>query len=232
MNAASSIFDFVWISPGNVVTIFGGGLGPETTAEASPDSYGDMPKELAGTRVLFDERPIPLLSVGATRIEAVAPFAVSRGGRLRVERNGIPSNTFLELVRETAPGLFARDGSGTGQALAVHRADGSLNGPQNPAAKGSILDLYATGLGRTDPPGVAGRVAAADALPAVWAPVSVIVGNRLAEVLYAGGAPGQAAGFAQVTVRIGESTPSGSHIPIQLIAGEERTTQLLTIAVE
>ncbi len=167
----------------------------------------------------------------------MAPFAAPRVfGRLRVERNGVPSNTVVPFILETQPGLFALDGSGTGQALAMHREDGSLNGPQNPAAKGSILDLYATGLGRTDPPGIAGRVAAADALPAVRAPVGVMIGNRLAEVLYAGGAAGQAAGFAQVTVRIGESTPSGSHIPIRLIAGGEELlsppVQLLTIAVE
>ena len=234
VNAASLISFLGWFAPGNVLTIFGNGLGPETTAEATPDSYGDMPKELAGTRLLLNERPIPLLSVGATRIEAVAPFAANRLARWRVERNGAPSNTVVTLVRETTPGLFALDGSGTGRALAVHRADGSLNGPQNPAAKGSILDLYATGLSHTDPPSVAGRVAAADALPAVRAPVSVIVGNRAAEVLYAGGAPGQAAGITQVTVRIGESTPSGPYIPIRLIVGDgiAIARQELTIAVE
>ena len=234
VNAASLISFLGWFAPGNVLTIFGNGLGPETTAEATPDSYGDMPKELAGTRLLLNERPIPLLSVGATRIEAVAPFAANRLARWRVERNGAPSNTVVTIVRETTPGLFALDGSGTGRALAVHRADDSLNGPQNPVAKGSILDLYATGLGHTDPPSVAGRVAAADALPAVRAPVSVIVGNRAAEVLYAGGAPGQAAGITQVTVRIGESTPSGPYIPIRLIVGDgiAIARQELTIAVE
>lgn len=221
------------VSPGEAVTIFGSGLGPETEVQASMDGRGNLPDELAGTRVLFNERPLPLLSVSAERIEAVAPFASGRGlARWKVERNGAPSNAVHTIIRGTNPGLFALDGSGAGQALAVHDADGSLNGPRNPAAKGSILTLYATGLGLTDPPAIAGRAAAADAPPEIRAPVSVTLGGRAAEVLYAGGTPGQAAGLMQVKVRIGASTPSGAHIPVALTAGEERSQRLLTVAVK
>lgn len=235
-NTASSSSYVGRFSPGEVVTIIGGGLGPETAVEGSADNYGDLPKKLAGTRVLFNDRALPLLSVSASRIEAAAPFtagAVRGLPRWKVERNGVLSNLArLLLPRETNPGLFSADGSGAGQALAVHEADGSLNGPANPAAKGAILTLYATGLGLTDPPAIAGRTVAAGVLPEIRAPVSVTFGGRAAEVLYAGGTPGQAAGLMQVKVRIGSSTPSGAYIPVVLAAGEERTRMPLTIAVE
>ncbi len=233
VNAASSTYSYRWISPGEVVAIFGSGLGPETTVEARADGGGDIPKELAGTRVLFDGRPVPLLSVSAMRVEAVTPFSAATGwGKWRVERNGVSSNSVDMYSDETNPGLFSLDGSGTGRVLAGHHGDGSRNSPQNPVEKGSVVVLYATGLGLTDPPAIAGRTVAADAPPTVRAPISVIVGNRAAEVLYAGGAAGQAAGIAQVNVRIGESTPGGAHIPIRLIAGDRMTRQPLTIAVE
>ncbi len=67
VNAASAIFGFGRISPGEVVAIFGSGLGPETAVEARADGGEDMPKELAGTRVLLDERPIPLLCSPSAR---------------------------------------------------------------------------------------------------------------------------------------------------------------------
>ena len=87
-------------------------------------------------------------------------------------------------------------------------------------------------MGETDPPGIDGRIAAAGVLPRYRTPVSVIVGNRAAEALYAGGAPGLTAGIAQINARIGESTPSGSHIPIALIAKDGGEEQFLTVAVE
>jgi len=221
-------------APGAVVTIFGGGLGPATTVEASADDGRDMPRELAGTRVRVDGTPLPLLSVESGRVTAVLPYRSIWRGSMIVERNGLSSNpvgvwTFLE---ETSPGLFARDGSGAGQALAIHQEDESFNSPENPAPKGSIIVLYATGLGQTAPFGIDGRIAAEGILPEVRAPVSVLIGNRASEVLFAGGAPGLVAGMAQVKVRVGASTPSGSYIPIRLFAGGEETNQFLTIAVE
>ncbi len=54
----------------------------------------------------------------------------------------------------------------------------------------------------------------------------------MTEALYVGGAPGLTAGIAQFNVRIGESTSGGSHIPIELAAGDAVTEQLLTIAGE
>ena len=230
-NTASLNYGHKRISPGEVVTIFGDGLGAETTIQARADSGGDMPKEIAGTRVLFDGLPAPLLSVGGMRVEAVTPYTQS-SPKVIVERNGVASNAIPIWTTATKPGLFARDGSGLGQALAVHSSDGSLNGPENPAPKGSVLVLYATGLGETDPLGIDGRIAAAGVLPRYRTPVSVIVGNRAAEALYAGGAPGLTAGIAQINARIGESTPSGSHIPIALIAGDGGAEQFLTVAVE
>lgn len=219
---------------GNVVTIFGGGLGPATTVQARADDGQDMPRELAGTRVRVGGTPLPLLSVDSGRIDAVLPYRHVWRGEMIVERNGLSSNPLTVRVDPNgiSPGLFAGDGSGAGQALAIHQGDGSRNSPENPAPKGSIIVLYATGLGQTAPSGIDGRIAAEGILPQVRAPVSVLIGNRAAEVLFAGGAPRMVAGISQVKARVGASTPSGSRIPIRLIADRKETNQFLTIAVE
>ena len=221
-------------SLGEVLTIFGGNLGPRTPIEASAVDGRDLPQELAGTRVRMGAGPVPLIAVEPSRVDAVFPYRDVRREKMIVERDGLASNP-VEVQYSyymVSPGLFSGDGSGAGQALAIHQGDGSRNGPENPAPKGSIIVLYATGLGQTAPFGIDGRIAAEGILPEVRAPVSVLIGNRAAEVLFAGGVPGMVAGISQVKVRIGALTPSGSHIPVRLIAGRQETDQLLTIAVE
>ena len=64
----------------------------------------------------------------------------------------------------------------------------------NPAAKGSVVVLFATGEGQTNPAGVDGKLASSQPLPAPVVPVTVLVGGpqgagKNASVLYAGAAP-------------------------------------------
>jgi uncharacterized protein (TIGR03437 family) len=95
--------------------------------------------------------------------------------------------------------------------------DGTLNSPEHPAVRGSIITFFATGLGQTNPPLEDGQIAA-DAAPAINAMFvnffntggSTISG----EVLYQGAAPGEVAGVYQVNVRIPANASTG-HTQVQ-----------------
>jgi uncharacterized protein (TIGR03437 family) len=62
-------------------------------------------------------------------------------------------------VAPTSPGLFTVNFSGTGTAVALN-ADGTVNSPTNPAARGSMIMLFATGDGVTSPADTDGIVEA------------------------------------------------------------------------
>jgi len=90
--------------------------------------------------------------------------------------------------------------------------------------------LFATGEGRTDPPGVDGKPAA-DPLPKPLLPISVTIGGLSAQVLYAGGAPRLIAGVLQVNARIPESVATGAAVPVSLTVGQATSQAGVTLAV-
>ena len=90
-----------------------------------------------------------------------------------------------------------------------------MNSASNPADKGSVVILFATGEGQTMPPGVDGKVTALP-LPKPVLAISAEIDNQPAVVEYAGGAPGLVAGVLQVNVRIPAGVSSGAAIPVTI----------------
>jgi uncharacterized protein (TIGR03437 family) len=87
--------------------------------------------------------------------------------------------------------------------------NGSLNSPAEPAHKGSIVTLYATGEGLTLPGSKDGNPATAP-FPAPALPVTLMVGHYPAHILFVGEAPGYA-GLLQINARLpGGLAPTGS----------------------
>jgi uncharacterized protein (TIGR03437 family) len=91
------------------------------------------------------------------------------------------------VVRESAPGIFTMSRNGYGAAAALNQ-DGSVNSAERAAAAGSVVVMYATGVG---------------------VPPRVTVGGVRAEVLYAGPAPGLPVGIEQLNVRLPANLPAG-----------------------
>ncbi len=148
------------VAPGEVVTIFGSNLGPDQARGPLVSPSGFLSTALANTQVFFDDNPAPLLYASSGQLNAVVPFAVA--GRDHTEvviTNSGQASLALDLaVTNSAPALFTMDSTGKGQA-AVLNQDGSLNGDLNPAGRGSIIVLYATGGGETSPAGIDGLLA-------------------------------------------------------------------------
>lgn len=230
VNAAS--FQSGPVSPGEIVTIFGSDLGPGTLTRLTLSSDGTVGKALAGTRVLFDGVAAPLIYVSATQSSAVVPYSVAGRPttRVQVEYRGVSSEPVTVPVVSTCPALFSLDSSGRGQG-AILLQDYSVNAPSNPARRGSVVMLYATGEGETDPAGVDGKLAAAP-LPVPKSPASVRIGGIEAKVLYAGGAPGLVAGVFQVNVLVPDAAPVGSAVEIELSIGNRSSPRGVTLAIQ
>ena len=179
------------VAPGELVTLFGTGMGP-----------------LDGTRVLFDGVPAPLLFVGDGQINAVVPFAavLRDSTEIVVESPGGRTNSITVPVKPAVPGIF-RVGA-TDLAAAVNQ-DGSLNGPDNPAPRGSVLTLYATGGGMMDSGNSDGAIAPLDPLYRLLAPLKISFFGLDWIVDYAGSAPGEITGLLQINVRVPENGPVG-----------------------
>jgi uncharacterized protein (TIGR03437 family) len=217
------------VSPGEIVVIFGANLGPATLAGAQLDPDGLVSTQVANTQVLCDGVAAPIVYASATATSVILPYSISGGGtQIVVRHNGLNSAPVTVPVAPSVPGLFTSNAGGAGQG-AISNQDGSLNSAQNPAARGSVITLYATGEGMTSPPGVDGKIAVPP-YPAPVLPVSVTIDGVPATIQYKGGAPGEVAGVMQVNVSIPASVHSGN-VPVSLTVGNATSQDLVTVAV-
>ena len=203
------------IAPGEIVSLFGSGLGPADPAQFRLDPNGRVPTTLAGVRVLFDGIAAPLLYVASGQINAIVPAGIRGKARVtvRVENGGVSAAPFTVSVVDLAPAFFTLDGTGSGAAAALNQ-DGTINTPANPAHRGEVVALFGTGA-----LWAAGTIDGAinplviNSLPLnfeVWG----MTASRPVEVLFAGPAPGQFAGMFQLNIRIPFDSWTGDHVPV------------------
>jgi uncharacterized protein (TIGR03437 family) len=220
------------IAPGEIVTIFGTGIGPARPAGAQlATDQKSILNMIGSVRILFDGVPAPMLYASATQASAIVPYAVAgkTSSEMRVEYQGFLSGSVPLDVAPTASGIFTLNGSGSGQG-AILNQDNTINGAAAPAAKGSIVVLYATGAGQTRPGGVDGQIAGAP-LPAPIALVSVQIGGLDAVITYAGAAPSFPAGVLQVNARVPAGVASGAQT-VTLKVGNAVSQPGVTVAVQ
>jgi uncharacterized protein (TIGR03437 family) len=219
------------VSPGEIVAIFGSGLGPSTLVGLQLDSKGYVSTSLATTQVLFDGVAAPLIYTWAGQVSAVVPYAVSgkTSTQVQVSYQGQNSNVVAMPVTNAVPGIFTTDASGVGQG-AILNQNGTVNSAANPAAMGSYVSVYATGEGQTRPGGTDGKPADAPA-PVPIATVTATVGGLNAQVQYAGGSPGLLAGLLQVNVLVPQKIATGPSVPIVLTIGGQPTQTSVTLSI-
>ena len=217
-------------SPGEMVVIFGNGMGPSSVVGFQLDQQGRVATTLSQVQVLFDGTPAPLIYVSAKQISAMAPYGLAGKSTTQVQvvSQGVLSDPLQKAVAPSAPGVFTADSSGIGQA-AMTNADGSYNTTANPAAPGSYVTLYLTGEGQTIPPGSDGNVATSTANVAL--PVTVLIAGRTAQLLYAGSAPGNVNGFAQINAVIPADLQYGGNLPLTVQIGGVYSQTGVTLAV-
>jgi hypothetical protein len=90
----------------------------------------------------------------------------------------------------------------------------------NPAGKGSILSIYATGAGLMNVPTTDGTITPLTApYPATQLSIGLEIGDAPATIQYSGAAPGLVAGAIQVNAYVPQGAPLGASVPILLSVG-------------
>lgn len=220
------------IAPGEIISIYGTNLGP-ATGVGPVIANNAVGTEVAGIQVTFDNIAAPLLYVSATQINAVVPFELN--GRFQthmtVSNNGSLSTALDLTVAPAVPGLFTVSQTGTGPG-AILNHDRSVNTASHPAAKGSVIVLYAAGGGETSPPGVTGNITPTDGsgLKDVSG-VTVTVGGLDCTIVYAGSAPGFVEGALQINARLPADIPSGAQTVVVKV-GTASSPSGVTVAVQ
>jgi len=211
VNAATYL---LWpVAPGEIVALMGSGLGPIEGVQTQATPRSPFPVQAAGVQVTFDGTPAPLLWVQDSQINAVVPWSLTPGTNTQVcvSSGGAQTNCLTWPVAQTAPGVFTVDGT---HAAALNQ-DGSINSATNPAAPGSIVSVFATGLGPISPAQTDGTLVGFP-LPSNVLQAGVVAeqfyitpfppshGYRFAPVpvTYAGPAPYLVAGASQVNFQV------------------------------
>ncbi len=205
-------------SPGMLVTIFGKNL-TSTSGVAVPEGY-PLPTELEGAQVIYNGIPAPILAVanqnGVEQINVQIPYgstlwdgtpAVCCGIEIRSRGVSGYAPQPPNVISSQNAGIFTVDGR-----PAVQRAvDYSLVTEDNPARRGEVITIYATGLGKVEPPVASGMPASEAPLSNTACPYEVwfgYPGPAIVEALFAGLTPGLV-GVYQVNVRVPESLSAG-----------------------
>jgi uncharacterized protein (TIGR03437 family) len=218
------------ISPGEVVVIYGSGMGPAQLVQYQLGANGLVPTTLGGTSVFFNGAAAPVLYSSAGQVAAVVPYNIAGNlAQMFVQYQGQTSTPLNLSVAAMTPAIFTLSGSGTGQAAAINNKDGSANGAGNPAKVGDFIQLYVTGVGPTNPPGTDGSLNAVP-LPVPQGTVTATIGGKAANVNFAGGAPGLVAGVFQVNVQVPSGVTVGV-VPVVVTVGTSGTQNGVTVAV-
>ena len=204
------------VAPGEIISLYGQGIGPATGVAGQFDASGRVATTLSETQVLFDGRAAPILYASAFQVNVQVPYEVAGRKTTSVQLlyRGIPSNTVDLTVVDAAPGLLTL--LGTSQA-AVLNQDGTVNDSTNAAARGSVISFFAVGAGVLKG-GAATGAAAGSPLGVPALPVVLKLANVAAEVLYGGEAPGLV-GCLQVNARIPANFPEGDRGSVVLSVG-------------
>jgi uncharacterized protein (TIGR03437 family) len=213
-NAAS--FAYGPVAPGEIVALYGNGLGPQVGIQTQATMDAPFPKQAGNVEVTFDGAPAPLLWVQDGQINAVAPWSLTPGQNtsICVSNSGVKTNCLSQPVAQTAPGVFTTDGF---KAVALNQ-DGTVNSADNPAHLQTVVTIYATGLGPINPALPDGALVGLP-LPANVLPVNIDEVARPDQMVsgvtidYAGPAPDELNGLTQINLRLDGSLPPP---PLQL----------------
>jgi uncharacterized protein (TIGR03437 family) len=195
------------VAPGEIVTLFGTGLGPAALTTQ-------------GVNVFFDGRPARVIYARADQVGAVAPMELAGQTvtSVQVHYRGQRSESLQRPVEEAKPGIFTAGSAGSGQGAIVNET-GTVNSASTPAEKGSTVAIYLTGAGVTD---AEGRIVA---------PVAVRIGGVETAVRYAGAAPGSIVGLYQINAVVPGEVASGD-VPVVVTVGGAATQQGVTVNVQ
>ena len=224
------------ISPGEIVTIYGLGLGPNILVPLTVSDPLSTSLPLVGTAttsVTIDGTLAPLIYTDVNQVACIVPFSVSGkiGSKVDIVMtyNSLSNVTQFQANVVTAnPGLFTSDASGTGQGAILNvdpQGNYTLNSKTAPAVAGTtIAVLYMTGYGLTsctdipatptapasncNPTATEVNLISGNVAPVL--PVAVTIGGQAAPGAVAQAPIGGVPGLMQVNVPVPAGVKSGN----------------------
>ena len=218
-NGAGSLAD---LAPGSTMIILGTDLGPPAQVVASLGGTLQLPQILSGVQVFMNNVAAPLISVSATKVQAMVPFEIAGQGSIGIQvvYQSVRSDTTNVPLYNNAPILFTADGSGRGRGAIVNQ-NGAVNAPGSGAPRGSVIQIYGAGGGLFDLNSSLFRDT-----------VSVFIAGVQANVSYAGQAPGQAPGIFQINAFVPIDVASGAAVPITVRVGSGFSQFGVTVSIQ
>ena len=226
------------LAPGMIATVFplpptgttqGTTLGPTTASNSS----STWPTTLGSVQLLFNGTPAPLDYVGPGQVNFLVPNGAPVTGTATVQVQNTATGQIygagLVAMNSVSPGIFIC-GAPTGalRQACVLNQDFSVNSGNNAAARGSVIQIFATGEGSVPsaPPDgspAAGAVASPASLRVFMGfdyvdeiPLQTGESNGGNFIKYSGLAPGLV-GVWQVNVQIPMAVGVGNQVSIALV---------------
>jgi uncharacterized protein (TIGR03437 family) len=216
VDAASFTAD---VSPGALATVFGSDLSDGVY------SSQHIQTSLGGVQVIIDGYAAPLVYVSPTQINIQIPYEVQPGTATAVVYTSFgQSGQFSFDVFNAAPGIF----QDANQDAIAQNADGSVNSQQIPAAPGSVVVVYLTGIGPLDHPISTGQITPGSPLSSAALSYNVTIGGQPAEILFLGLTPGFL-GLAQANI-VMPGVRDGDYPLVLSISGNTSNAPYIAIA--
>jgi uncharacterized protein (TIGR03437 family) len=204
------------VAPGSIAAVFGSfQVNSPSAASTLP-----LPAILDGLSLQFGVGiDAPLFYVSAAQLNLQVPWELSGVAQapLTAMLDGRTSLPQTMNLAPFAPGIFTTSAQGTGQG-AIFDANSRLVDSSNPAAPGSIVVIYCTGLGPVSNQPASGAPAPTDPLAETPAKPTVTIGGAPATVQFSGLVPGLV-GEYQVNVQVPAGSATGNAVPVVVAMG-------------
>jgi uncharacterized protein (TIGR03437 family) len=216
------------IAPGEAISVLGYNLGPQVPINSGDTTW---PTWIDGTVVRINGQDAPMKFISFYMIEVQVPVELdlSKNAKISVFRNGVSTNEVEVPVAPTSPAVLTTNLSGSGQAAAIGM-DGKPNGAANPAAKGSVIIVLASGLGVTDPQIGAGWPAPSTPALKTVAPVTATIGGVVAQVRQAVLVPGRVSTYG-VEILVPAAVRAGA-AEVLITCGDRTSQKGVTVQVQ
>lgn len=228
---AQTVISAVWdprmttIAPGGLFTVFGRNL-TKVSGDLSGLVGNRIPTALNGTSLTIAGRAAPLLDVQPDHVIAQAPVDLSPGIHpVRVRTAAGESASVMTTVVAAAPAVFFHRTTREGNLAVVHKANGSVVSPENPARPSEVLIFFSTGFGGRTMPAVATGLATPLEVPVRTVAPMVTIGGRPAPVVHSLLVPGLV-GIVQTAVRMPFAAGTGN-LPLVVRIGEASSSPVV-----
>jgi uncharacterized protein (TIGR03437 family) len=155
VDSASSALYLGAVSPGGLSAIYdvpnAPNLGPAAAVgNGGYDIYGQLATTLSGVTVTFDGIPAPLIFVYGGQINLQVPFELAgkTSTQVVVSYLGSASDPITVPVVAAQPAFFMLNATDPFAANADYGTNPKPNSATNPAARGSLVSVYGTGVGK------------------------------------------------------------------------------------